>query len=307
MLSTNNIYFVFRNLLLRNDQPNWGLVVLLTSKMAGFNSKFSDAECDERADILHTQRVLAEVVEMIKTSHLFHRAVMEIEPSHPDYSDLNYGNKLALLSGDYLLSTSFHEVARLKNSQVQEIMSLTLRDLTEGSFLPALPAKPINSQKSVLLAEDETNVTPFRITNVLGHMKSEWILRNVLSGGSLLGRTCQCSLIFANHTSDFQALAYNLGRNIALAWQASVEANMNHFHLLSAPLMFHLEFDPGFYKEIVQQNVDLDYIKDIVTRGPGVEKTIELQKELVQQTFDVLNKFEDNEAKDVLLNIIRSL
>lgn len=275
--------------------------------MAGYNSNFSDVECDERADILHTQRILAEVVEMIKTSHLFHRAIIEIDSSHPDYGDLNYGNKLALLSGDYLLSTSFHEVARLKNSQVQEIMSLTLRDLSEGSFLSSLPAKPVPLQKAILLAEDETNVAPFRIANVLGHMKSEWTLRNVLSGGSLLGRTCQCSLIFANHTTEFQALAYNLGRNLALAWQASVDANMNNFSLVSAPLMFHLEFDPEFYNEIVQKDVDLDYVKDIVSRGPGVEKTIQLQNELVKETLDILNRFQDNEAKASLVNIIRSM
>ncbi|RZC33476.1 polyprenyl synt domain containing protein, partial [Asbolus verrucosus] len=163
---------------------------------------------------------------MIKTSHLIHQGLVNIDPADDNAADLNFGNKLALLCGDYLLSTSFHEIARLKNFQVQLIISSTLRDLAESDFIglrdrenQPIPSEPLPVQKDVTIPL-QFEVEPFEIKHVLGNMKAEWTLRNVLGGGSLLGKCCQCTLILANHESRVQELGYSFGRNLALAWQA---------------------------------------------------------------------------------------
>jgi decaprenyl-diphosphate synthase subunit 2 len=41
-----------KNLILRDEQLTWGLIVLLMSKVAGLNSNFSELECDRTAGIL---------------------------------------------------------------------------------------------------------------------------------------------------------------------------------------------------------------------------------------------------------------
>lgn len=72
--------------------------------------------------LLFSQRALAEVTEMIRTSHLVHKGLMNIEPSSnlepSELSDMNVGNKIALLSGDYLLANSSLELANLHNQDV---------------------------------------------------------------------------------------------------------------------------------------------------------------------------------------------
>lgn len=51
----------------------WGLIVLLISKAAGHAPSVPDMEQDKSAGVLHSQRALAEVTEMIRISHLVHQ------------------------------------------------------------------------------------------------------------------------------------------------------------------------------------------------------------------------------------------
>lgn len=51
------------------------MIVLLVSKAAGQCKSVSDLEQDKAAGVLHSQRALAEVTEMIRTSHLVHKGL----------------------------------------------------------------------------------------------------------------------------------------------------------------------------------------------------------------------------------------
>ncbi|RVE40469.1 hypothetical protein evm_014882 [Chilo suppressalis] len=96
----------------------WGLIVLLVSKAAGHSPEIPDMEQDKAAGVLHSQRALAEVTEMIRTSHLVHKGLVnmnsrQLTAGEPD--DMMFGNKIALLSGDYLLANSCSELANLSS------------------------------------------------------------------------------------------------------------------------------------------------------------------------------------------------
>lgn len=72
--------------------------------------------------LLLSQRALAEVTEMIRTSHLVHKGLVNIYPGlyrEPVVlSDMMFGNKIALLGGDYLLGNCCAELAALRNQNV---------------------------------------------------------------------------------------------------------------------------------------------------------------------------------------------
>lgn len=59
----------------------WGLIVLLISKAAGHSCDIPDMEQDKAAGVLHSQRALAEVAEMIRTSHLVHKGLVNLQPN----------------------------------------------------------------------------------------------------------------------------------------------------------------------------------------------------------------------------------
>jgi decaprenyl-diphosphate synthase subunit 2 len=108
----------------------WGLIVLLISKAAG-HLNVDEMEEDKAAGVLHSQRALAEVTEMIRTSHLVHNGLVNIYPGlYPEpviLNDMAFGNKIALLSGDYLLSNSCAELASLRNQDVSNIYMTLFR------------------------------------------------------------------------------------------------------------------------------------------------------------------------------------
>ena len=69
----------------------------------------------------YRQRTLAEITEMIHTANLVHKGVVnlatepEVDPSH---KDMEFGNKIAILSGDFLLANASTGLADLNNTKV---------------------------------------------------------------------------------------------------------------------------------------------------------------------------------------------
>lgn len=265
---------------------------------------------------------------MIRTSNKLHKALLNYDMSSLQNNDMNFGNKIALLSGDYLLSSSFHELACLKNHDLNELMSSALRDLVECDFIGPrdeqnhpLPAKPlpIENRKEITVPF-EFGVAPIKIDvkSALGNARSEWILRNVLGGASLLGKSCQGAMLLAGHDKFLQQHAYLFGRCLALIWQTHLElqefltTKYGPFSLVSAPVLFHLEEDLEAYKEIVKgitdiTNIDFTKLHKMILNGRGIEKTKSLQEELSEEALEILKQFPVRDAHDALENIITEM
>lgn len=91
-----------------------GLLILLVSK-ASNNSKVL-AESAKTDGILTSQRSLAEITELIHTAHLIHNGVINLRT--PD-ENLEMGNKMAILCGDFLLAHACVSLAALQNVKVR--------------------------------------------------------------------------------------------------------------------------------------------------------------------------------------------
>ncbi|XP_059475902.1 all trans-polyprenyl-diphosphate synthase PDSS2 [Neocloeon triangulifer] len=287
----------------RSSMQAWGLIVLLVSKVAG-HKLVDDIEIDKAAGVLHSQRALAEVTEMIRTSNLVHKGLVNIYPGmYPDdrtMQDMTFGNKIALLSGDYLLGNSCAELATLRNCELVELMSSAVRDMAEAEFV----------------GERDKQNQPLPSP---GLTEQDWTLRSVLSAGSLLGKSCQGTLKLAGHGEELQLMGYRFGQHLALAWQACLELEpftssagadgQMSFTLTSAPVIFTLQHDPSLFEEIDKgrENIDdVDYSKihAAVMKGPGIAQTKELQRHHAQKALQELEGFEENDARKALSNII---
>ncbi|EEB14224.1 hexaprenyl pyrophosphate synthetase, putative [Pediculus humanus corporis] len=291
----------------RNNMQAWGLIVLLISKAAG-HLNVDEMEEDKAAGVLHSQRALAEVTEMIRTSHLVHKGLVNIYPGlYSETSvlnDMTFGNKIALLSGDYLLGNACAELAGLRNQSLVELMSSAIRDLTEGEFIG-----PRDKQNNPMPSPPGPP----------GTAMEEWTLRNVLSAGSLLGKSCQGTLQLGGHGPKFQEQGFCFGKHLALAWQACLDlepflpesqySKGNPFDLTSAPVLLHLEYDPSLYREIEKGKgsvFDVDYTKlqEIISDSPAIEDTKNCKKVHSNKAMDVLQSFQESDARTALSNII---
>jgi geranylgeranyl pyrophosphate synthase len=71
------------------------------------------------------QRRLAEITEMIHTASLLHDDVIDVADTRRGLPSVNsaFGNKLAILAGDFLLARASVCLARLRNVSVVELLS----------------------------------------------------------------------------------------------------------------------------------------------------------------------------------------
>lgn len=87
-------------------------------------------------------------------------------------------------------------------------MSTVVKDLTEAEFIGR--------------RDNQNNPLPcVPPPNRKGYAVKEWTLRNVLSAGTLLGKSCKGTLKLAGHSDDIQEQGYEFGKHLALAWQVS--------------------------------------------------------------------------------------
>jgi hexaprenyl-diphosphate synthase len=76
---------------------------------------------------------------MIHVASLLHDDVIDAsglrrgEPSAP----ASFGNKLSILSGDFLLGRASVALSRLGSNEVVELMATTVANLVEGEVIPA--------------------------------------------------------------------------------------------------------------------------------------------------------------------------
>ncbi|XP_049597167.1 all trans-polyprenyl-diphosphate synthase PDSS2 isoform X2 [Syngnathus scovelli] len=105
----------------RNNLQMRGLVVLLLSKAAGPSHASADPLAQDMVGgIYPSQRNLAEITELIHTAFLVHRGVVnlkELTASDGLLKDMEFGNKMAVLSGDFLLANACTGLAQLNNTK----------------------------------------------------------------------------------------------------------------------------------------------------------------------------------------------
>lgn len=326
----------------KNTMHAYGLIVLLVSKAAGYAPTVPEIEQDRSAGVLHSQRALAEITEMIRISHLVHNSLVNLQPTTKvakeadNFEDLSFGNKIGLLTGDYLLAHSCAELANLRNQEICELISSAVRDFSESEFIGdrdeqnnPLPSKPgvdypRNDVQTKPFVSDFTEtdaLIPIDVQSTFGNPEKEWEVRHILNAGSLLGKSCQGSLKLAGQSKQMQILGYLFGKHLALAWQACLDAepfNSNTlpsgttFSLVGAPVLFHLKHDPSLYNEIEKGLVSVDdvsyqKIHKIILDGPAVEKTKELQHKHTTSALLILESFPVSDARTALENIILAM
>ena len=92
---------------------------------------------EDGVEILEKQKAIAEITEMIHTATLLHDDVIDGADTRRNLPSIPaaFGNKLAILGGDYLLSRASVALARLQNTRVVDLLSQVIADLVEGEIM----------------------------------------------------------------------------------------------------------------------------------------------------------------------------
>lgn len=295
----------------KNNMQVRGLVVLLLSRAIGPGN--STEGVDPGTGVLEDQRKLAEIVEMIHTAQSIHQSVVNIPvdvTQEPDeevraiLSQLEYGNKISILSGDYLLANACVSLASLRITKIVEIVSIAIAEFTQAEFLGQ--------------QDPQGRVVPS--TSSLG--RDFWETRTRLGTAGLLASGCQGAMLLAGQDVELQTKASDFGTHMALALRAHDERQLftesggrgggAPFCLAVAPVLFHLQSDPELLEYIRGFSDDLSKINyrkvyDRVADSNGMDMTHELCKEQVGLCMALLETLDDNDATAALRRMALSL
>ncbi|KAL7633840.1 UNVERIFIED_CONTAM: hypothetical protein RMT77_015796 [Armadillidium vulgare] len=296
----------------KNNIQTRGLIILLLSKAAG-NIHEKVLEQDIPEGVSHNQRSLAEIIEMIHASQLIHKGVVNLCPpvcsDETTLTDMTFGNKIAILSGDYLLANACTGLAALNNSRVVELVSNAISDLTEAEFIGKHDALDNSLPSSDITIED-------------------WEQKRFLSAGSLLANSCQGAVLLAGHGEEKQKVAFEFGKLLSFAWQVHSELQpfldpYSHppgtpFDLTSAPVVLHFtkERQNESVKAIMDivnssaesiENCDFEQIHNLILKGSGVVEAQNLCSDYKDAALKTLKSIQPSEARTALENIVNAL
>lgn len=156
------------------------------------------------SSILPTQRRLAEITEMIHTASLLHDDVIDHSESRRGNTSANieFGNKMAVLAGDFLLGRASVELARLRDPEVIELLATVIANLVEGEFMQL---------KNTALDEKHPAWSEDTITY--------YLQKTYLKSASLISKSCRAAALLGEHPVEIVEAAYQYGKNLGLAFQ----------------------------------------------------------------------------------------
>ena len=260
----------------------------------------------ESSDILPSQRRLAEITELIHTASLLHDDVIDnsIARRSSPSANVAFGNKMAVLAGDFLLGRASVALARLRDAEVIELLATVIANLVEGEFMQL---------KNTAL--DECNPTWTADT------LSYYLQKTYLKSASLISKSCRAAALLGQNSPEVVEAAYLYGRNLGLAFQL-VDDMLDYtttseslgkpagadleLGLATAPLLFAWKDNQQLGVLVGRKfaaDGDVQMAKELVAHSDGIEQTRVLAQDYADKAVHAISNFPDSEAKDGLLEM----
>lgn len=213
---------------------------------------------------------------------------------------MQFGNKIAILSGDFLLANACNGLALLQNTKVVELLSSALMDLVHGVY-----------------QENSASTKENSIPDDIGI--STWKEQTFLSHCALLAKSCQAAMELAKHDAAVQDMAFQYGKHMAMSHKINADlqpfikdkaSDSKTFNLNSAPVVLHQEFlgRDLWIKQIgeAQEKGSLNYskLRETIKAGKGVTSAIDLCRYHGNKALEALESFPPSEARSALENIV---
>jgi all-trans-nonaprenyl-diphosphate synthase len=252
---------------------------------------------DQEITLRH--RRLAEITEMIHTASLVHDDVVDESALRRNVPTVHsrFGNRVAVLAGDFLFAQSSWYLANLDNLEVVKLLSKVIMDMAEGEIQQGLSG--FNTEISL---EDYIQKSYYKTASLVANSAKA---AGVLSGVS-------------EHTAQH---LYEYGRNLGLAFQvvddifdftSSAEAlgkpagaDMASGNL-TAPVLFALEENP--YLEVLidrefSEAGDLEEALTLVKESDGIKRSQELAKKYAAIAVQELQELPSSEPRQALIDL----
>ena len=276
------------------------MILLLSHAMSFHQRKHSDINVlhdgyGQRNDLYDAQRRLAEISEMIHTASLFHDDVIDESDVRRGKPSANavFGNKMAILAGDFLLARASICLARLRDVEVVETMSTIIEHLVRGEVMQT---------KSNLSVD-------------------VYLKKNYYKTASLMANSCKSAALLGNYSSDIVEAAYVYGKHVGVAFQLvddvlDFEGNVSSLGkpvcadlragLATAPVLYATEEYPELVPMISRKfrdEGDVERAMEYIMNSQGLARTKDLARAHAEHAVKALMILNQSEHRDALIHL----
>jgi all-trans-nonaprenyl-diphosphate synthase len=209
----------------------------------------------------------------------------------------SFGNRVAVLAGDFLFAQSSWYLANLDNLAVVKLLSEVIRDFAEGEIQQGL--NRFDASLSI----------------------SAYLEKSYYKTASLMANSAKASALLSGVSDALAQQLYEYGRNVGLAFQivddildftASSDAlgkpagsDLKSGNL-TAPVLFAMEEKP-YLETLIErefaQEGDLEQALALVYDSHGIERSRELATKHAQQAIANLSELPDSDSRQTLLEL----
>lgn len=244
-------------------------------------------------------RRLAEITEMIHTASLVHDDVVdesEVRRGIPTVHS-SFGNRVAVLAGDFLFAQSSWYLANLDNLEVVKLLSQVIMDLAEGEIRQGL-----NRFDAGLSLEAYLEKSYYKTASLIANSaKAAAVLSDVPPTWAddfyTYGRHLGLAFQIVDDILDFTGSADALGK------PAGSDLKSGN---LTAPVLYAMEEKP-YIETLVErefaQEGDLEQALALVLDSDGIQRSRDLAAQHVQTAVQHLECLPSSESRQALINL----
>lgn len=251
-------------------------------------------------DITPRHRRLAEITEMIHTASLVHDDVIDMADLRRGNPTVNsrFGNRVAVLAGDFLFAQSSWYLANLDSLEVVKLLSKVIADFAEGEILQSITCFDTD-----LSLEDYIQKSFYKTASLIaGSAKAAGVLSGVsaiqaeqlYNFGKFFGIAFQIVDDILDFTGSTEALGKPAGSDLQ-------QGN------LTAPVLFALEEKPQLKTLIEREFIevgDLAQAIALINATDGIQRSRDLAKSYAKQAVTALEWMPNSPHKHALLDLV---
>jgi len=250
-------------------------------------------------EISQKHRRLAEITEMIHTASLVHDDVVDESDVRRGVPTVHasFGNRVAVLAGDFLFAQSSWYLANLDNLTVVKLLSKVIMDLAEGEI-----------QQGLNCFDTDLSIDAY-------------LDKSYYKTASLIANSSKAAAVLSDTSAEVADHLYHYGRHIGLAFQivddildftgsistlgkpAGSDLKSGN---LTAPVLYALEEKPYLEslieREFAQAN-DLEEALALVSDSRGIARSRDLAREQVKVAVQHLSVLSPSESHQALVDL----
>ncbi|MBE9077931.1 solanesyl diphosphate synthase [Romeria aff. gracilis LEGE 07310] len=244
-------------------------------------------------------RRLAEITEMIHTASLVHDDVVDESALRRGVPTVHssFGNRVAILAGDFLFAQSSWYLANLDNLAVVKLLSRVIMDLAEGEM-----------QQGLSRFDPELSFDAY-------------LEKSYYKTASLIANSSKSVGVLSDTAPALTEQLYSYGRSLGLAFQIvddildftgseemlgkPVGSDLRSGNL-TAPVLYAMEEFSGLAALIERefsQSGDFEQAVDWVQSSQGIARSRQLAKQYTQQAIESLAGLKPSESRQSLEDI----